>query len=102
MLKGTGVNILFITIENRGNDAGPSTMTVAFATNSPQVPRVRLEVKTPAMPAGAERWLSVDLPFAPGTTSVPEPVGKIMIAVDSGNALPKTKHTLLTSCNDPT
>lgn len=102
MLKGTGVNILFITIENRGNDAGPSTMTVTFATNSPQVPRVQFEVKTPAIPAGAERWLSVDLPLAPGTTSVLEPVGKIMITVDSGKALPKTMHTLLTSCNDPT
>ena len=102
MLKGTGVNILFITIENRGSDAGPSTMTVAFATNSPQVPPVRFEVKTPAMPAGAERWLAVDLPSAPGTARVLEPVGKIMITVDSGNALPKTMHTLVTGCNDPT
>lgn len=94
--------MLFITIENRGNDAGPSTMTVAFATNSPQVPHVRLEVKTPAISAGTERWLSIDLPFAPGTTGALEPVGKIMITVDSGNVLPKAMHILLTGCNDPT
>ena len=105
MLKGTGVGILFITIENQGNDAGPAAMTVAYETYSRRIPRVQIEVKTPSIPAGSDIWISVDLPFAPGTTSILEPAGKISITVDSKNVPPKTmraSNILVTNCHDPT
>lgn len=105
MLQGTGVNLLFITLENRGSDAGPAMMTVAFNTNSSARLRVQLEVKTPTMPAGAERWITVDLPLAPDGTRVLEPVGKIVITIGSTNAVRPEKRAngiLVTSCHDLT
>lgn len=104
MLQGTGVNVLFVTIENRGQDAGPSTMTIMFDTNSPETPHVQLEVKIPAIPTGEERWIAVDLPSAPETASALEPVGKVVITVSSINASRQTRKvngTLVTSCHDP-
>ena len=101
----TSVGMLFITIENRGNDAGPSTMTVDYHTNSPAMTHVHLEVKTPGIPSGADILLSVDLPLDPHTASFFEPVGKITITVDAGKVLPETdrnNNVLVTGCNDST
>jgi hypothetical protein len=97
--------MLFITIENHGNDAGPSMMTVDYHTNSPTMPHVHLEVKTPGIPSGSDILLSVDLPLDPHTASFFEPVGKITITVDAGKVLPETdrnNNALVTGCNDST
>ena len=97
------VGLFYITIENRGNDAGPSTMTVIYNTASPSMPRVLLKVKTPAIPAGNEFWLTVELPTAPGSGGFVKPVGLITITADAMYALPE-KHradqTYVTYCKD--
>lgn len=99
------VGMLFITIENHGNDAGPSMTTVEFDTNSPKMSRVRLEVKTPSIPSKADRIIAVDLPFVPAATKRVKLVGKITVTADSSKVLPalERKHTILvTSCSDVT
>lgn len=105
MLKGTGVGLLFITIENHGHDAGPSTAEVAFNADSSQTPRVRLEVPTPAIPAGTAIWIMVNLPINAGTGGFLHPAGKITIIVDARHALPETNrrnNILITGCKDAT
>jgi hypothetical protein len=97
--------MLFITIENRGQDAGPSTTTVVYNTNSPQMPRVQLMVATPGIPSLTPIWLAVDLPTVPGTGNFLLPVGKITITVDARRVLPETNranNVLITSCADRT
>ncbi len=103
MLKGTGVDLLFITIENHSNDAGPSTTEVSYNTNSSKIPRVLLEVETPSIPSGTDIWISVNFPFEPGTNRFLEPVGKITIIVDSKKVLPETtrmNNNLISDCSD--
>jgi len=105
MLKGTGVDLLFITIENHGNDAGPSTTEVAYNTHSSGTPRVQLEVPTPDVPSGADIWITVNLPFEAGTNSLLDPAGKITITVDARHVLPETNrrnNILITDCKDGT
>lgn len=100
-----GVGMLFITIENRGHDAGPSTTTIVYNTNSPKTPRVQLMVATPGIPASTPIWLAVDLPSVPGTGNFLLPVGKITITVDARRVLPETdraSNVLITSCDDRT
>jgi hypothetical protein len=100
-----GVGMLFITIENRGQDAGPSTMTVVYNTNSPQMPRVQLMVATPGIPSLTPIWLAVDLPPVSGTGNFLLPVGKITITVDAKRVLSQTdraSNVLITSCADRT
>lgn len=97
------VGLFFITIENRGGDAGPSTMTVVYKTASPHMPHVRLQVKTPSIPAGNEVWLAVELPVAPGSGGFLWPVGMITITADATHVLPETNRadqTHLTYCKD--
>lgn len=97
------VGLFYITIENRGNDAGPSTMTVIYNTASPSMPRVLLKVKTPAIPAGNEFWLTVELPTAPGSGGFVKPVGLITITADAMYALPeknRADQTYVTYCKD--
>jgi hypothetical protein len=97
------VGLLFITIENRGSDAGPSTTGVAFETQSPRAPHVRLHVATPAVPSRAEIWVAVELPYAPGTSSFLLPAGNLTITTNAGNASPGTAgahNVLITACND--
>jgi hypothetical protein len=104
MLRGTGVGILFITIENRGQDASPSTMRVEFATRSIVIPQVRLDVQIQALPAGAERWIMVDIPQVPRGGEFLDPAGPVKISLDVTNAVPEVKwadSTLLTACGDP-
>ena len=97
------VGLFFITIENRGDDAGPSTMTITYKTASPRMPRVRLQVKTPPIPAGNEFWLAVELPTMPGSGGIIKPVGLVTLTADATHALPE-KHradqTHLTYCKD--
>ncbi|HEY6541297.1 MAG TPA: hypothetical protein VIZ18_10185 [Ktedonobacteraceae bacterium] len=98
-----GVGLFFITIENRGDDAGPSTMTILYNTASPHMPRVRLQVKTPDVPAGNEIWLAVELPSASGSRGFVTPVGIITITADAMYVLPEANRadqTLLTYCKD--
>jgi hypothetical protein len=98
-----GVGLLFITIENHGDDAGPSTTTLEFNTASPKMPRARLEVKIPNIPSGTDVWVAVELPSVPGTAGFIEPVGKITITADSMKVLRETNRadkTLVTGCND--
>ena len=100
-----GVGMLFITIENRGQDAGPSTTTIVYNTNSLQTPRVQLAVSTPGIPSLTPIWLAVDLPPVPGTGNFLLPVGKITITVDAGQVLPeieRASNVLITSCDDRT
>ena len=97
------VGLFYITIENRGDDAGPSTMTIVYNTASPYMSRVRLQVKTPAIPAGNEIWLTVELPTAPGSGDFITPVGIITITADAMYVLPETNRadqTYLTYCQD--
>ena len=97
------VGLFFITIENRGDDAGPSTTTVVYKTASPHMPLVRLQVKTPGIPAGNEIWLAVELPTAPGSGGFIRPVGMITITADAMHVLPETNRadqTHLTYCKD--
>ncbi len=97
------VGMLFITIENHGNDAGPSMTTVEFDTNSPKMLQVRLEVKTPSIPSKADRIIAVDLPFVPAATERIKLVGKFTVTADSGKVLPAIdrKHNILvTNCSD--
>jgi hypothetical protein len=97
--------MLFITIENRGQDAGPSTTTIVYNTNSPQMPRVQLMVATPGIPSLTPIWLAVDLPTVPGTGNFLLPAGKITITVDSRRVLPvsdRASKVLVTSCDDST
>lgn len=99
----SGVGLLFVTIENRGDDAGPSTMTLAYKTASLLMPRVRLQVKTPNIPAGTEIWVAVELPSVPGAGGFITPAGKITITADAMHVLPETnraKQTLVTDCKD--
>lgn len=113
----SGVGMLFITIENHGNDAGPSTTKITFESNASEEPYVQLEVKTPGIPSGADILIAVDfplaasaatlsdpaLPFTPDTARFLRPVGKITITVDSRNVLPETERTnnvLVTDCHD--
>lgn len=99
------VGLLFITIENRGNDAGPSTTTVAFDTNLPQVQRVQLQVNTPGIPSGTDIWVAVELPTVPGTAGFLIPPGKVTITADAGKVLPETNRknsVIVTGCNDAT
>lgn len=98
-----GVGLFYITIENRGDDAAPSTMTIVYNTASPSMSRVRLQVKTPGIPAGNEIWLTVELPTAPGSGGYITPVGIITITADAMYVLPETNRadqTYLTYCQD--
>jgi hypothetical protein len=98
-----GVGLFFITIENRGADAGPSTMTIVYKTASPQIPRVRLQVNIPAIPAGNEFWLTVELPTVPGSGAYIRPDGIITITADATHVLPEKNRldqTHLTYCQD--
>lgn len=98
-----GVGLLFITIENHGDDAGPSTTTLEFNTFSPKMPQARLEVKTPNIPSGTDVWIAVELPSVPGAAGFIKPVGKITITTDSMKVLRRTNradNTLVTACND--
>ena len=98
-----GVGLLFVTIENRGSDAGPSTMTLSYKSASSLVPRVQLQVKTPGIPAGVDIWIAVELPPAPGAAGFIVPAGKITITVDAMHVPPETRganHTLVTYCKD--
>jgi len=98
-----GVGLFYITIQNFGDDAGPSTMTVIYNTASPAMPRVRLQVKTPSIPAGNEFWLTVELPAAPGSGDFIKPVGIITITADAMYVLPerdRADQTLLTYCKN--
>lgn len=102
--KELGVGLLFITIENRGKGAGPSTMTLVFNTTVPPArsngarPQARLAVKTPSIPPGTEAWIVVELMPAHGT-GVVQPEGKVTITTVSTNG---ANNTLVTSCNDHT
>ncbi len=99
------VGLLFITIENRGSNAGPSTTTLEFNTNSSTLQsngarsRVRLEVKTSDIPAGAEVWVAAELPSTRGAGFI-QPAGKITITTAS--LTPGISNTLVTSCDDHT
>lgn len=98
-----GVGLFFITIVNRGDDAGPSTMTIVYNTASPHMPRVRLQVKTPAIPAGNEFWLTVELPTVPGSGRYNRPAGIITITADATHVLReknRADQTYLTYCQD--
>jgi len=98
-----GVGLLFITIENRGGSIGPSVTSVSFSTDFTKEPRVRLEVTTPSMPAGALRWITVNLPYEPGTRTFLEPAGKVTIVVDASHVSRKTENisnTLVSNCTD--
>ena len=100
-----GVGMLFITIENRGNNAGPSTTMVVYNTNSSKTPRIQLAVATPGIPAATVIWLSVDLPSVPGTGDFLLPAGKITITVDASRVLPeanRANNMLVTNCDDRT
>ncbi|HEY7416137.1 MAG TPA: hypothetical protein VH593_13165, partial [Ktedonobacteraceae bacterium] len=83
-----GIGLLFITIENRGNDAGPSTTTLVFNTAFPShksngaSPPMRLAVQTPSIPSGTDAWVAVELPSAPGAGFI-QPAGKITITTTS-------------------
>ena len=93
--------LLFVTIENRGNDAGPSTMTLVYKTTSRLMPQVQVQVKTPGIAAGTDIWVAVELPSAPGAGGLIKPAGKITITVDAMHVLPETNRadqTLVTSC----
>jgi hypothetical protein len=95
--------MLFITVENRGHDAGPSTMTVAYKTHAPARPYVQLEVQTPDVPAGADRLVMVDLPSIGATGGFLEPLGKITITLDAQKVLPevnRANNVLVTECSD--
>ena len=98
-----GVGLFYITIQNFGDDAGPSTMTVIYNTASPSMPRVRLLVKTPGIPAGNEFWFTVELPTAPDSGGFIKPVGIITITADAMYVLPEKNRgdqTLLTYCKN--
>lgn len=97
------VGLFYITIENFGDDAGPSTMSIEYKTASPAMPHVRLLVKTPAIPAGNEFWLTVELPTAPGSGGYLKPVGLVTITADAMHVLPemnRADQTHLTYCQD--
>ncbi|GAC1384675.1 MAG: hypothetical protein NVSMB33_13210 [Ktedonobacteraceae bacterium] len=99
------VGMLFVTIENHGHDAGLSTMIVTYHTHSLDRPYVQLAVQTPAIPSGAERLITVDLPTVAHTGSFLQPLGKITIIVDARRVLPETNRAnniLVTICNDLT
>lgn len=98
MLSGTDVGILFITIENLGSVAGPSTMTISYRTNSPEKPLAHLVIKTPDVPSHAEIWVMVDLPHAPDGTHFLEPAGNITITLLQESN--RTNNRLVTDCND--
>ena len=98
-----GVGMLFITIENHGQDAGPSTTKIVYDTDSPRMPRVQLMVATPGIPSLTPIWLAVDLPTVPGTGNFLMPAGKITITVDARRVLPevdRASNVLVTSCED--
>ena len=98
-----GVGLLFVTIVNRGNDAGPSTMTITYKTASPLRRQVRLQVKTPGIAAGNEIWLAVELPAAPGSGGFIRPVGMYTITADAMHVLREVKRadqTHLSYCED--
>ena len=100
-----GVGLLFITIENRGGSRGPSITSVSFNTHFPKVPQVQLKVATPSMPAGALRWITVNLPYVPGTTAFLEPAGKVTIVADASHVSQKTgnlSNMLVSNCTDAT
>ena len=100
-----GVGMLFITIENREQNAGPSTTKIAYDTNWPRMPRVQLMVATPGIPSLTPIWLAVDLPTVPGTDNFLLPIGKITITADARRMLSQTNradNVLITSCNDLT
>lgn len=97
------VGLFYITIENRGDDAGSSTMSIEYKTASPAMPRVRLLIKTPAIPAGNEFWLTVELPTAPASGGFVKPVGLVTITADAMHVLPemnRADQTHLTYCQD--
>jgi hypothetical protein len=103
--KEPGVGLLFITVENRGHDAGPSMMTVTFTTHSPGRRQVTLSAHIPAMPSHAQRWVTVDLPSAANTSGFLQPAGNITITVDARKVLPeinRANNMLVTGCNDRT
>lgn len=103
--KELGVGLLFITVENRGYDAEPSTMTVAFTTHSPGGRQVTLSAHIPAMPSHAQRWVTIDLPSATNTSGFLQPAGNITITVDARKVLPeinRANNMLVTGCNDRT
>lgn len=97
------VGLFYITIQNFGDDAGPSTMSIIYNTASPSTIPVRLLVKTPPIPAGNEIWLTVELPTAPGSGGFIKPVGIITITADAMYVLPeknRADQTRLTYCKD--
>ena len=101
--RENSVGLFFVTIENRGGDAGPSIMTVVYKTASPHMPRVRLQVKTPSIPAGNEIWIAVELPTAPGSGGYILPVGIVTITADATHVLQEANRAdqiHLTYCRD--
>ena len=98
-----GVGLLFITIENSGGSTAQSVISVSFNTHFTKESRVQLKVTTPPMPSGALRWITVNLPYAPDTTSFLEPAGKVTIVVDADHVVRKTgttRNTLVSNCTD--
>lgn len=97
MLRGTGVGILFITVENRGQDAGPATMRLKFATNSPAVPWISLSEALPALPAGAYRYIMVDIPRISAGGNFLDPVGPVTISIEIAG-VSQPGGVLVTNC----
>jgi hypothetical protein len=97
------VGLLFVTVENRGADAGATLLSVSYQVTSANNRQVRLEVQTPPLPAGAETWIAVQVPPLPhGGYQMPDAL--VIITADAGNALRENHHdttVLMTSCQDP-
>ena len=97
MLRGTGVGILFITIENRGQDVGPSTMQITYQTGSSLTPRVTFEKAIQALPAGAYRYIMVDLPRTSQGDGFLDPIGPVTISLDVAGES-RSEGILVTNC----
>ena len=98
-----GVGLLFITIEDTGGSTGPSVISVSFNTHFTKESRVQVEVATPPMPSDALRWITVNLPYVPGTTNFLEPAGKVTIVADGGHVVRKrgnASNRLVSNCTD--
>jgi hypothetical protein len=98
-----GIGIVFITLENHGDNAGPSTMALDYATSISRVPHVHLTVKAPPVPYEADILVMANLPFAPGTGNFLLPAGKITISMDAYHLRSEKSsagHVLVTDCRD--
>ncbi len=97
------VGMLFVTVENHGNDAVPSVMSVTFNTSTPMMRRVQLAARTPEIPSQEARTLAIDLPYLSASSSFVLPTGKVTITADATKALSETHraHTIrISMCSD--